>query len=83
VTDIPIVKVATAISPPEQVAVIISNFQQRGTAKPRTVKTLSSTINALFQKRLSDEEIASLVHALQVQGAISIQDTKVTYALPA
>ncbi len=82
ITDIPIVKAATAISPREKVEVIISNFQQRGTSKPRTLKTLSSTINSLFLKQLSDEEVAVLIQELQKHGTIRIQDTKVLYSLP-
>jgi hypothetical protein len=45
------------------------------------VKTLSSTINALFQKRLSEAEIALLLGRLQAAGAISINETKVSYTL--
>jgi hypothetical protein len=82
VTDIPIVKASTATSPAEQVAVIITNLQQRGAAKPRTVKTLAGTIGALFQKKLSDEEIAALVHKLQHQGIITVNEIKVSYTLP-
>jgi hypothetical protein len=82
VTDIPIVKAATATSPAEQLAVIITNLQQRGTAKPRTVKTLASTISALFQKKLSDEEVAALLQKLQHQGIITINEIKVSYTLP-
>jgi hypothetical protein len=82
VTDIPIVKAATATSPEEQLAVIITNLQQRGAAKPRTMKTLGSTISALFQKKLSEEEIAALVSKLQHQGIITVNETKVSYALP-
>lgn len=81
VTDIPIVKAITAMSPAEQVAVIITNLQQRGAAKPRTVKTLASTISALFQQKLSEEEVAALVHELQNQDIITINETKVSYTL--
>lgn len=82
VTDIPIVKTALATSQTEQIAIIIANLQQRGTATPRTLQTLTNTINAIFQKRLSDKEIATLIQALQKQGTLTIQDTKVTYSLP-
>ena len=83
VTDIPLIKASTATSQTEKLAVIIANFQQRGGSKPRTVKTLSSTINALFQKRLSDNELATLIQELERQGVITTQDTKVSYSLPA
>ena len=61
----------------------MTNLQQRGSAKPRTLKVLSSTINSLFQKSLTDEELTSLLESLQRQGIISVTGTKVSYALPA
>ena len=83
VTDIPLVKAANSKTPLEKQAVIVANLQQRGSSKPRTVKTLSSTINSLFQRTLPEEELASLLKGLQEQGVISVTDTKVSYALPA
>ena len=83
VTDIPIVKAARAESPTEKLAVIVTNLQQRGASKPRTVQTLSSTINALFQRALSDEEVSSLLRTLQKQGIITVNETEVSYSLPA
>jgi hypothetical protein len=66
----------------QRLALVIADLQRRGTARPRTVKTLGSTIGALFQKQLSEQEVASLLATLQAQGSISIDGTKVTYALP-
>ena len=82
VTDIPLVKVVGATSLTEKLDVIIANLQQRGTAKPRTVKTLSGTINAIFQPGLSEAEVSSLIRELQKQGIVTITDTKVSYTLP-
>jgi hypothetical protein len=82
VTDIPIVKIMRATTRPEQIAVILTAFQQRSGSKPRTVKTLISTINALFLKRLSDADLASLIRELQTRGIIHVDDTNVTYTLP-
>lgn len=82
VTDIPIVKAANSKTPSEKESVIIANLQQRGASKPRTVKTLSSTINSLFQKKLTDEEVAALIQGLQDHGIILVAGTKVSYALP-
>jgi hypothetical protein len=65
----------------ERVALVLADLHKRGAARPRTVKTLSSTINALFQKQLSEPEIASLLDRLQAAGAISINETKVSYAV--
>jgi len=82
VTDIPIVKAANSKTPSERQGVILANLQQRGASKPRTIKTLSSTINSLFQKKLSEGELASLLQGLQEQGIISVTGTKVSYTLP-
>ncbi|MEN9933502.1 MAG: hypothetical protein RLZZ387_81 [Chloroflexota bacterium] len=79
VAEIPLVRAAQATSRDEKLAVIVTNLQQRGTAKPRTVATLSRTIDALFQHRLPEPEVAALVLSLRAQGVISIADTKVSY----
>lgn len=81
VAEIPIVKTSNAKTPSDKQAAILANLRQRGASKPRTVKTLSSTINALFQKSLSEAELASLLEGLQQQGIISITGAKVSYAL--
>ena len=82
VADIPLVKVANSKSPKEKLEVIIVKLQQLAVSKPRTIKTLSSTISSLFQKQLSEEEVASLISELQASNLITITDTKVTYTLP-
>jgi hypothetical protein len=82
VSDIPLLQAANAKSTPQKLAVVLANLQQRKTSKPRTLKTLSSTINSLFQKQLAEEELAAILKELQTQGYIMVDDTKVTYALP-
>jgi hypothetical protein len=82
VEDISMVKVVSAKTPSERLATIIANLRQRGAAKPRTTKTLTSTIHAIFLKSLPDTEVASLLDQLQQQGFISISGAKVVYALP-
>jgi hypothetical protein len=82
VSEIPMVKTSNAKTPTERLAAILANLRQRGASKPRTVKTLSSTINALFQRSLSEAELTSLVENLKQQGVISISGARVSYALP-
>jgi hypothetical protein len=82
VGDMPIVKAANSKSPSEKVDVVVANLKQRGSAKPRTVRTLSSTISSLFQKSLSETELAALLSLMEKQGQISISGTKVSYSLP-
>lgn len=82
VADIPLLKAANSKTTVEKVAVVVANLQQRGASKPRTLKTLSSTINSLFQKQLSEEDLTAVLKALQSEGLVSINESKVTYALP-
>lgn len=82
VTEIPLVKAANSKSPTDRLAVVISDLQRRGSAKPRTVKTLSSTINGIFQKQLSEQDVAALLTALQKAGVVTVTATKVSYSLP-
>jgi hypothetical protein len=72
-----------SVSLPEKMARIVEDLRKRSSAKPRTVKTLSSTIGVLFQKKLSDQEIAALIERLQTDGVIVVSGAKVSYELPA
>ena len=80
--DMPIVKAANSKTQPEKLAVIVTNLKQRGASKPRTVKTLSSTISSLFQKALAEDELGTLLKALEKQGYVAVSGTKVAYSLP-
>lgn len=82
VSEIPLLKAANSHTLREKVEVVIANLRQRGSSKPRTVKTLSSTIQSLFQKQLPDDELKMLLADMQSTGAIIITDSKVSYALP-
>jgi hypothetical protein len=64
-----------------RLAQVIADLQKRGSARPRRVATLRNTIAAVFQKKLSEDEVSSLLAALEAGGHIVIDETKVTYAL--
>lgn len=82
ISEIPLLQAANSKTLQEKAAIVISNLKQRGASKPRTVKTLSSTILSLFQKQLPGEELTLLLAELQSAGAITITENKVSYALP-
>lgn len=64
---------------PERTNVVKARLAQME-GKPSTVKTLSSTINALFQKTLSEDEVELVVKDLCGKGVIAIiNKTRVTY----
>jgi PIN domain len=82
IEDIPLLKAANSKSIPEKVAVVVANLRQRGASKPRTLKTLSSTISSLFQKQLTEEELTLLLADLQSRGFVLVNQAKVSYVLP-
>jgi len=65
----------------DRFASVVANLKQRGNAKPRTLKTLTSSIVSLFPKSLSKEELAALLQQLQTTGKIKVTENKITYAL--
>lgn len=81
ISDIAPAKPPTATSMAEQIKTIVADLQKRGDSKPGTVKTLTSTIAALFQKKLAGEQITALIEELQRRNIITISETKVTYTL--
>src|SRR5262249_7148136 len=81
ISEIPLVKLANCKSSAERIELILDRIQQLKSGKPRTVKTLGTTIGALFQKQLSDKEVAGLIKELSTKGYVSVSGTKVTYAV--
>jgi septum formation topological specificity factor MinE/5-methylcytosine-specific restriction endonuclease McrA len=66
----------------DRLALVVADLHRRGSARPRKVATLRNTINAVFQKQLTEEEISSLIDQLQAQKVIVVSDTKIAYAFP-
>jgi PIN domain-containing protein len=65
-----------------QIKVAVTDLIRRKASKPRTKKTLISTLHALFKKELSEQQISQLLAALCTRGFVKIGGTKVTYNLP-
>ena len=61
---------------------IINDLKRRGDSRPRTVKALRATINARYQKRLTESALSALVDQLTKRGAVSVHGTRVSYSLP-
>jgi hypothetical protein len=78
VADIPLIKSANAKSTPQKIEVVLAKLS--GTSsKPKTVKTLTSTIQSLFQNKLNDEEVAELLQSLEKKGIVMISGAKISY----
>lgn len=80
IADIPLVKAADARSAPVNVDAVIDDLAKRKASKPRTLRTLRSTIKARF--KLSDEALDVLIDQLKERPEIRLADGKVHYELP-
>lgn len=79
ITEIPLLKISNSKSPTERVDAIVEFLQSRGNSKPRTITTLSNSINSLFMKKLEAEELASLVEELIKRKVVVRNGNKVSY----
>jgi PIN domain len=82
IADIPLAKTTKSAPTVDKVAAVIDNLIRRKTAKPRTLKTLRSTLKALFGNQIMDEELDGLIEQLTQRGAIKVADGRVHYELP-
>jgi hypothetical protein len=81
-TDLSILKAASPKVWTDRVSAIVASLTQMGASKPRTLKTLASTINAFFQKTLSEAEVQGIIAELTKKGIVVVNESKVAYAMP-
>lgn len=79
IAEIPLL--SSTKSPSERVALVTARLTQLKTNRPRTAKTLSNSISAIFQKQLPPEEVEAIKSGLIENSIVSINGTKVTYNL--
>jgi len=82
IADIPYFKPALPATPKGQVEAVVTDLVRRKASKPRTQKTLLSTLHALFKKELSEQQLNSLFSELCKRGIVKVEGSKVSYALP-
>ena len=82
IADVPLLQVAGSTSLDEKIEAIIRNLASRGAGRPRKTKTLRNTINAVFRKGLSEEELDTVMKELRKKGYISVEQNNVSYHLP-
>jgi len=83
IADIPYFKPSLPAAPDAQIQVVVTDLIRRNAAKPRTQKTLLSTLHALFKKELSEQQLTQLFASLCSRGIVKVEGTKVSYELPA
>jgi hypothetical protein len=79
VVDTPASKAAITKTPQELLESFVAKLKLPKATRPRSVKTLSSAINALFQKQLCEKDIADIVAAMKAKRFITVVDNKITY----
>ncbi|HLM57779.1 MAG TPA: PIN domain-containing protein [Pyrinomonadaceae bacterium] len=82
IADIPYFKPALPAIPEGRVEVIVADLIRRKASKPRTKKTLISTVHALFKKELSEQQLSQLFASLCARGVVKVDGTKIFYDLP-
>lgn len=82
IDDIPTIKLLKLKNIQDQISIIIANLKQRGTSRPRLVKTLKNTIHCLFQKTLSEERLSEILSLMEQNGVIAVSEDKVSYTFP-
>ncbi len=83
IADMPYFKPVPPAIPEAQVEITVANLIRRKAAKPRTKKSLISTLHAIFKKELSEQQISQLFAALCARGVVKVEGDKVSYDLPA
>ena len=77
--EIPWIQVGESDSFGEQVDKVVQNFDLQGKSRPRKVRTVRTTINALFGKSLTDEQLDALVKGLQDRKYIAVEGERIRY----
>ena len=70
---------ASSPSPSERLEAVVGNLQKRKSARPRTLKTLRTTIRALCPSQIAEEEVEDLIQQLTERGLVRIEKGKVEY----
>ncbi len=78
----PPVRISNSKPLTERVDAIVENLTKRKSGRPRTLKTLVSSIKALFVNKVTDDEAAGFVKQLEERKVVLITDGKVSYQLP-
>ena len=80
--EIPLVRISNANTIDEKIEAIVERLSALGHARPRKVQTLKNTINALFAKKLEENELVALVERMQQRKLVVIENEKVAYKPP-
>lgn len=81
VAPIRLQKPPTLTLPSESFSLVVANLKRRGNAKPRSIKTLTTSIAAIFPQGIADLQVAAVINELQSAGLVKVDGGKLIYAL--
>lgn len=79
IAKIPFVRFSSAKTLDEKIDAIVSSLRSRTSSRPRKLKTLSGTLNALFMKTLDQAEQTAITMELKRRGHIIMDGQSVSY----
>ncbi|MBT3191507.1 MAG: hypothetical protein HN341_03025 [Verrucomicrobia bacterium] len=82
VAEIAVLRISNTASPDERLAAIVKRLVSLGQCRPRKVKTLTNTINALSQTKLAADELSAIITEMKNSKLITVDGEKITYRLP-
>lgn len=82
IAEMPFFRGVTSMGVDAQVSVVIEDLTKRKTGKPATRKSLLATINAKFNKALTEQQLSALFSCLCERGIVKLEGTKLSYSLP-
>ena len=77
--EIPWLRADESGSLDDQLQKVVRNFDMQGKSRPRKVRTVRTTINNLFGKSLTEEQLDALVKGLQNLKYIAIEGERIKY----
>lgn len=80
IEDIPLVKTASAGSLDQQLALALDYLAKRGANRPKTLKTLTSSLHGLFHKKLTPESLQALIDELAACRHLTVDGSRVSYS---
>jgi hypothetical protein len=81
IADMPILRAANGAPDGDWTSLVITDLQRRGPARPRTLKSLLSMVQALAPNPLSDDELSKVFDDLVERGVVAIDGDKLRYQL--
>lgn len=82
VSEIPALQPVQLMPLQEKADLVIAHL--RKASKPRTLKTLTSSVHAILGKQLTDHQVEAVISRLQSEGFVTLKEgNKVEYSLPA